>query len=131
MFVATAPRAAEPLLYFEPLGILRRDCWITDFVKVFLFKEGHRAKYVRLGSAPPTGYERECFAKLAVKSIGWIEKELQVAQPRLVITLGAEIAGLLRGVSSTHGTSCWARIFRRCASARSTFRLSTSCIPAF
>jgi uracil-DNA glycosylase len=85
--------------YLEPLGILRSDCWITDIVKVFLFKEGHRAKYARLGSAPPPGYERERFEELAVKSIAWIEKELEAARPRVVITLGAEIAGLIRGVS--------------------------------
>ena len=32
-------------LLFQPLGIKREDCWITDLVKVFLFKEGHIKKY--------------------------------------------------------------------------------------
>lgn len=91
--------------YLDPLGILRRDCWITDIVKVFLFKEGHRAKYARLGSTVPPGYERERFEELAVKSVGWVEKELEVARPRLVITLGAEIAGLLRGVNAAQRTA--------------------------
>jgi len=86
--------------YLDPLGLDRRDCWITDIVKVFLFKEGHREKYGRLGAPVPTGYERERFEDLAQKSIGWIERELLVANPRLVMTLGTEIAGLLRGVKS-------------------------------
>jgi len=83
--------------YLEPLGIARRDCWITDIVKVFLFKEGHREKYTKLGAGFPVGYERERFEDLAVKSMGWLERELAVARPRVVITLGAEVAGLLRG----------------------------------
>ena len=86
------------LLYLEPLGIGRGDCWITDIVKVFLFKEGHRDQYTKLGVTAPVGYERERFEELAVKSMRWIEKELAIARPRVVITLGAEIAGLLRGV---------------------------------
>jgi hypothetical protein len=65
---------------------------------VFLFKEGHRQKYDRLGTPFPSGYEREAFEELARKSLPWIERELTVAQPRLVITLGAEIAGIVRGV---------------------------------
>jgi len=86
--------------YLEPLGIARRDCWITDLVKVFLFKGGHRSKYTRLGATAPPGYERERFEELAIESIGWVEKEVALARPRLVITLGAEIAGLLRGVDA-------------------------------
>jgi hypothetical protein len=84
--------------YLGPLGIDRRDCWVTDMVKVFLFKEGHREKYRRIGVPVPPGFERERFEELAQKSMGWIERELAVAQPRLVVTLGAELAGLLRGV---------------------------------
>jgi hypothetical protein len=86
--------------YLEPLGIERRACWITDLVKVFLFKEGHRDKYGRLGASVPAGYHRERFEELAASSVGWLERELVVARPFLVITLGAEVAGLLRGVKS-------------------------------
>lgn len=86
--------------YLRPLGITRSSCWITDIVKVFLFKLGHREKYRRLGTEAPAGYERERFEELALKSMGWIGRELEVARPRLVITLGAEIAGLLRGVKT-------------------------------
>ncbi len=94
--------SAEELktFYLDPLGVDRRDCWVTDVVKVFLFKDGHRDKYSRLGVPHPEGYERERFEELAIKSLPWMEKELMVARPRLVLTLGAEIAGLLRHVSN-------------------------------
>lgn len=97
--VRTQPSADELAeFYLAPLGIERRACWVTDLVKVFLFKDGHRAKYVRLGAVPPEGYERERFEELATRSLPWIERELSIARPRLVITLGAEIAGIVRGV---------------------------------
>lgn len=89
--------------YLRPLGINRTECWVTDIVKVFLFKEGHREKYRRLGEVPPIGYERERFEELAVRSMPWIERELELARPRLVITLGSEIAGIVRGVASHAG----------------------------
>lgn len=31
------------------IGVNRADCWITDLVKVFLFKEGHIKRYEKLG----------------------------------------------------------------------------------
>lgn len=93
---ASADELAE--YYLKPLGLDRRTCWITDIVKVFLFKEGHRDKYSRLGAVPPAGYERECFEELADRSLHWLERELRVARPPIMITLGAEIAGLLRNV---------------------------------
>jgi hypothetical protein len=85
-------------LFFAPLGLNRADCWVTDMVKVFLFKEGHRKKYASLGAAPPRGYERERFEALAHESISWLERELEVAAPRLLVSFGSEVAGILRAV---------------------------------
>ncbi len=93
---ASADELAE--FYLAPLGIRRSECWVTDIVKVFLFKEGHRDKYTRLGAVPPAGYLRERFEELASRSMPWVERELALARPRLVITLGAEIAGVIRNV---------------------------------
>ena len=67
-------------------------------MKVFLFKEGHVNKYLRLGVSPPSGYERKRFHELGQKSLPWIAQELAVARPELLITLGAEVAGVLREV---------------------------------
>jgi uracil-DNA glycosylase len=86
--------------YLKPLGVPRGECWITDLVKVFLFKEGHRKKYAALGAEPPRGYEREAFENLGEKSLPWIERELRLSKPKLVITLGAEVAGI---VTKTRG----------------------------
>ena len=93
-------RSADELAahYLQPLGLDRSRCWITDLVKVFLFKAGHREKYERLGQASPPGYERERFAELARCSLFWVEREIQLARPRLLISLGAEVAGVLRNV---------------------------------
>ena len=87
-------------LFLGKLSVERHRCWITDLVKVFLFKEGHINRYKKLNASAPAGYTRERFAELGVKSLPWLEKELLVAKPTFVITLGAEVAGILRGVRS-------------------------------
>lgn len=84
--------------YLAPLGLRRDQCWITDLVRVFLFKEGHLAKYRRLGCPWPERETRSQFEEFAQQGIHWLEQELALAQPRLVITLGAEVAGILQGV---------------------------------
>lgn len=87
--------------YLEPMGVKREDCWITNLVKVFLFKPGHRRKYEKLSAVPPVGYESERFHELAVCSKSVLEEELQLAKPRLVVTLGEKVAGVLHGVQSS------------------------------
>jgi len=82
--------------YLAPLGLRREQCWITDLVRVFLFKEGHLAKYRRLGCAWPERETRSQFEHFARQGLHWLEEELSLARPRLVITLGAEVAGILR-----------------------------------
>lgn len=93
-------RSADELhsLFLEPLAVSREVCWVTDLVKVFLFKQGHRAKYESLGGRVPIGYRREDFDQLAAKSTRWLGREIEVAQPALLLTLGAEVAGLIRGI---------------------------------
>lgn len=88
--------------FLDPMGgISRTNCWITDLVKVFLFKKGHRRKYKHLGVDSPLGYERERFHELGVLSLSFLEIELVLAKPCLVVTLGSEVAGVLRGVRSS------------------------------
>ena len=84
--------------YLAPLGLRREQCWITDIVRVFLFKEGHIKKYRRLGCEWPGRETRTQFEAFAQEGMRWLEEELVLAKPRLVITLGAEVAGILRGV---------------------------------
>ena len=87
-------------LFFEELDLDRQACWVTDLVKVFLFKSGHRVKYTSLGAKVPHGYFRERFEELALVSVAWLELEIAAASPRLLVTLGSEVAGVLRGVTS-------------------------------
>lgn len=87
-------------LFLEPLKLDRRACWISDLVKVFLFKPGHVERYRRLGAKPPAGYVRKRFTELGERSLPWLARELKAARPKLLITLGSEVAGILRGVKS-------------------------------
>ncbi|MCA9617394.1 MAG: hypothetical protein KC731_00135 [Myxococcales bacterium] len=98
--VRVQPSAAElEELYLLPLGLERSRCWITDLVKVFLFKDGHRKKYTDLGAVVPRGYERERFEELGRESLPWLVEEVAVSAPRVVVTLGREVAGIIRGVT--------------------------------
>jgi uracil-DNA glycosylase len=85
--------------YLEPLGLSRDRCWITDLVRIFLFKKGHLAKYRRLDCVWPERETRSKFDKYAIEGIHWLEAEIKLAQPRLVITLGSEVAGILQSVT--------------------------------
>jgi uracil-DNA glycosylase len=84
--------------YLAPLGLKREQCWITDLVRVFLFKEGHITKYRKLNCPLPLYETRSKFEDFAKEGFCWLEDELEIAQPRLVITLGSEVAGILRQV---------------------------------
>lgn len=84
--------------YLKPLGIHRDECWVTNLVRVFLFKDGHLVKYRRLGCKWPERETRKFFEKFAEQGMNWLEEELVLAQPKLVITLGAEVAGILKKV---------------------------------
>jgi uracil-DNA glycosylase len=89
--------------YLRLLGLSRAACWITNLVKVFLFKEGHIARYRRLGCPWPERETRSQFEAFARQGLGWLVEELELARPRLVITLGAEVAGVLQGVPGQKG----------------------------
>lgn len=75
-----------------PLGCRPRDCWITDLVKVFLYKSEHGESC----SAACPGFRvpvlRGDFTDIATKSLPWLRQEVGLAQPKLVITLGEEVA---------------------------------------
>lgn len=82
----------------KPLGISRDKCWITNMVKAFLFKPEHTSQFTAL-KATAKGYAtRESFEAYAQKSLPWLYREIEMAQPKVIITLGAEVAGVVRGV---------------------------------
>ena len=87
-------------LFLGPLYVQRDQCWITDLVKIFLFKKGHIDRYHKLNAVAPEGYTRERFFELGEKSLHWLEEELVIAKPRFLIALGGEVAGILNGITS-------------------------------
>jgi uracil-DNA glycosylase len=82
--------------YLAPLQISRSQCWITDLVKVFLFKGGHVERYRRLGNATVTE-TRSQFRVLAERSLKWLAEEIDTAKPKAIISLGVEVTSVLFG----------------------------------
>lgn len=72
------------------IGIDRSECWITDLVKVFLFKQGHIDRYAKLSKANFLE-NRSKFDVYAEKSLIWLEREIEIANPKLIILLGLEV----------------------------------------
>jgi len=93
--------------YLRPLQLRRNQCWITNLVRVFLFKQGHLDKYRRLGYQVKFPERTKCFEALGGSdaNLVWFYEELQIAKPRVVITLGAEVAGILRDAKSSSARS--------------------------
>lgn len=85
--------------FLETLNLKRTDCWITDLVKVFLFKEGHVKKYEALGYSR---YKetRSLFNLLGKKSVEYINEEILLAEPKVIIGLGAEVNEIMLGLTS-------------------------------
>lgn len=94
----TASKASSRELDFvilKNIGIRREDCWITDLVKVFLFKKRHVDKHHKLEHEIPE--TRSSFIKFANLSLPWLHEELAICQPRVIITLGADVASVVSG----------------------------------
>ncbi len=90
--------------YLDKLGINRDQCWITDLVKVFLFKEGHIKKYETLGYKGHSA-TRNRFSDFAKKSRSLLLEEIQLADPKIILTLGSEVAAAVFQVSEKAATS--------------------------
>lgn len=89
--VRTIPSGKElNEVILEKIGVKRESCWITDLVKVFLFKQGHIDRYNKLGKSDQTE-NRSKFSEYAEKSINRIEKEIELANPIVIILLGTEV----------------------------------------
>ena len=90
--------------YLAPLGLSRTRCWITDLVKVFLFKPGHARRYQELGvsSASET---RSRFREIGKRSIPWLVEEIKLASPRAIVCLGAEVTSILFSISEKEAKS--------------------------
>lgn len=86
--------------FLKRLNYPRSKCWITDLVKVFLFKEGHIEKYNKLGYwgiAP----NRNDFMKLASseRNLQYLYDEIELAQPKAILLLGEEVTAAVFNAS--------------------------------
>lgn len=96
-FHTSGAQLEEALLL--PLDLQRRQCWLTHLVHVYLFTRDQIDAYRRLGAIWPERETRNCYEELARQSLGWLALELAVAKPRLVLTLGADVAGIVQKVT--------------------------------
>lgn len=89
--VRTIPSGKElNEVILDRIGVSRSDCWITDLVKVFLFKDGHINRYHTLGKNDIIE-NRSKFIDYALKSIGRLENEIEICNPYVIILLGLEV----------------------------------------
>jgi len=86
--------------YLKPLGIKREDCWITDLVKVFLFKQGHIDRYEKLEKKDAEA-TRDDFGKFAKRSLGFLQREVELAQPKAILLLGLEVVSVVLNCSES------------------------------
>ncbi len=81
----------------DPLSVRLTDCWVTDLVKVFLYKPEHADS---CGDAVP-GFKapvlRTNFMNLGRNSLKWIQEECRLCKPGIIITLGEEVARIVSG----------------------------------
>ena len=79
----------------SPLSLSLADCWVTDLVKVFLYKPAHKNSCADAVPGFRAPVLRSHFGELARKSLKWIEEEYELCAPRIVVTLGEEVAQAL------------------------------------
>jgi hypothetical protein len=83
---------------FSKLGkVSFTTCWITDLVKVFLYKEEHVAACKDVDPKFTGIKTRDRFDEFAEKSITWIQEETKICKPKLIITFGEEVARVISG----------------------------------
>lgn len=83
--------------YLNLLGISVDNCWLTNLVKVFLFKQGHVNRYQKLGRVIQE--TRSKYKEYADKSHYWLAQEIKLAKPQVVFMLGAEVTSSLFKIS--------------------------------
>lgn len=91
-------------LFIKPLGLKLSECWITELVKVFLFKEGHAKKYRDLGLSDFKA-NRDDFRHYAKRSLCFLIDEIDLANPSVILVLGEEVASVVLEIPKSQATS--------------------------
>ncbi len=85
------------------IGVSYEDCWLTNLVKVYLFTALDVKKYKKLGKTIlPT---RKDFSSYAQMSMKWLDEEIEICHPKLIITLGAAPAQYLMKTTQARSVS--------------------------
>lgn len=84
----------------EKLEIERSNCWITTLIKLYLFSSKDVIKYNKLGNFKVAPDEFN-FKEWGEKSLPWLEAEVLLANPKLVLLSGLETISLFFDVSPT------------------------------
>jgi hypothetical protein len=85
-------------IILETLEVQREHCWLSSLVKVYLFDDDQVKKYRRLGKKD-LQENRSKFMDYANLSLKWIRQEIEIANPYVIILLGAEVISSLLLVS--------------------------------
>ncbi|RKY16694.1 MAG: hypothetical protein DRP63_04965 [Planctomycetota bacterium] len=96
--VRTIPSGRELDEMLKEIGVERQECWITNLVKVFLFKKGHVNRYNRLNKHD-IEENRSRYDEFAQKSVPWLKREIKIANPKLIILLGVEVTKNIFNIS--------------------------------
>jgi uracil-DNA glycosylase len=85
----------------EPLSLRPDECWITDLVKVFLYKPEHADSCADVVPGFKATVLRQSFSNLAKKkrNLKWVEEEYILCEPKVVVTLGEEVARVISGLT--------------------------------
>jgi uracil-DNA glycosylase len=103
--VRTIPSGKElNEVILQNIGVNRSECWITDLVKVFLFKEGHVNRYKKLGKTD-IEENRSRFYEYAQKSLPWLNQEIEICNPYVIILLGTEVTSAILNVPASTAKS--------------------------
>lgn len=77
------------------------DCWLTDLVKVFLYKKEHLESCKAAVPDFKVQVLRDKFWEMGNKSLNWLQEEIQLCQPKVIVTLGLEVAQVVSSKKSS------------------------------
>ncbi len=90
--------------FLNPLNLCIEKCWITDLVKVFLYKKTHQSAILDVFPNFKVPVLRDHFLALGEKSVPLLLEEIDLASPKCIITLGHEVAQVVLNNRDTADT---------------------------
>lgn len=88
--------------YFPGLRLDPNELWITDLVKIYLLPEKHIKNCRAINPNIPYVNTHKLFPAIAKASHWWLEQEIYLCQPKIIITLGEVVARVVSGDTKTN-----------------------------